>query len=191
MSNYFSYFPTVNHDLTNVGKSVKLTNILRRFKFRSKVTERTDIFYDYTIQAGDRADTIAEKYYGSANYAWLVLHFNDIIDPVFGMPLFYREWENMVSAKYGSIAAAKAEVHEYRQIIRERETLYSGEVIKEKYVVVDEDTYNGLDPLKRYTVTKYDYEEEINEAKRQIRLLDKRYLRQVEDEVKDILKNGV
>jgi hypothetical protein len=191
MSNYFSYFPTVDHDLTNIGKSVKLTNILRRFKFRSKVTSRADVFYDYTIQAGDRPDTIAEKYYGNAKYAWLVLHFNDIMDPIFGFPIFYQDWERMLAGKYGSVAAAQAEVHEYRKIIRQEETLYNGKVIKEKYVVVDEETYNTISPTEKYTVTKYDYELELNEEKRKIRLLDKRYLKQVEDEVEDILRNGV
>ena len=114
MSNYFSYFPVTDHDLTNIGQKVKLTNILRRFKIPSSLSERTDVYYEYDIQDGDRPDTIAEKYYGDAKYAWLVLHFNDIEDVIFDFPLSTYDFEEYIKGKYGSLASAQSEVHEYR-----------------------------------------------------------------------------
>jgi hypothetical protein len=191
MSKYFRYFPTTDHDLTNIGQSVKLTNVLRRFKFKSILTQRVDTFYNYTVQSGDRPDTIAEKYYGSPNDAWIVLHFNDIMDPLFDFPLSDNALDDMVKKKYGSIAAAQAEVHEYRHIIQQAQTLYDGTHIPKKYVVVDQTTYNTLDPLDREDVDKYEYEIEVNDEKREIKILDKKYLSILRDEVEDILRNGV
>jgi hypothetical protein len=191
MSEYFSYFPTTEHDLTNIGQTVTLTNIMRRFIVRNQLQNRSDIFYEYDVQMGDRPDIIAEKYYGDADLAWLVLHFNNIKDPVFEFPLFGRDFENYIKGKYGSIPAARSEIHEYRQILQDSEVKYDGTKIPERYVVVDETTYNGLSATDRRTIYKYDWEEELNEEKRKIKILDKRFLDKVRDEVETILRDGI
>lgn len=191
MSEYFSYFPTVNHDLTNIGQTVELTNILRRFIVRSDVVDRADVYYEYNVQAGDRPDTIAEKYYGDADMAWLVLHFNQIIDPFSGWALFNQDFDNYVKAKYGSLATAQATVHEYRKVLREAEVKIDGTRIPKKTVVIDETTYNSLTDNERELITKYDYEIEENEKKRTIKILDSRFLDKIRDEVKVVLKDGI
>jgi hypothetical protein len=191
MSEYFSYFPTVDHDLTNIGQKVELTNILRRFIVRPDVQNRSDIFYDYNIQAGDRPDTIAEKYYGDADLAWLVLHFNNIKDHIFEWALFNQDFEMYIKGKYGSIPAARAEIHEYRRVLSEAIVKNDGTRIPKRYVVVDQTTYNSLSESIREEINKYQYEEEENEKRRQIKILDKRYLDKVRDEVEVILRDGI
>lgn len=191
MSEYFSYFPTTEHDLTNIGQTVTLTNIMRRFIVKSKLQDRSDVFYEYDVQWGDRPDIIAEKYYGDADMAWLVLHFNNIKDPVFDFPLFGRDFDNYIIGKYGSINSAKSEVHEYRQILNDAEVKFDGTKIPERYVVVDLTTYNTLSSTARRTIYKYDWEEELNDAKRKIKLLDKRFLDKVRDEVETVLRDGI
>ena len=191
MSNYFSYFPTTEHDLTNNGQKVKLTNILRRFKVKSDVKGRLGVYHDYEIQAGDRPDTIAEKYYGSPAYAWVVLHFNDIIDPVFEWPLFDIDFSNYMKGKYGSVPSAQATVHEYRQILNEAKVLNNGTRIPKRWAVVDLTTYSLLPEESRELISKYDYEIEKNDVKRKVKIMDKKYLLQIQEEVKDILRNGI
>jgi len=191
MSNYFSYFPKTEHDLTNIGQKVDLTNILRRFKVKSAVKDRVDVYHDYDIQDGDRPDTIAEKYYGSPAYAWIVLHFNDIIDPVFEWPLFGYNFEQYIKGKYNSIPSAQATVHEYRQILNEAKVLNDGTRIPKRWVVVDLTTYSLLPEASKELISKYDYEVEKNDVKRKVKLLDKRYLNQIQEEVKDVLRNGI
>ncbi|MEK9699123.1 MAG: baseplate wedge protein 53 [Candidatus Poseidoniales archaeon] len=191
MSEYFSYFPTTEHDLTNIGQTVTLTNVMRRFIVRNNLQERSDVFYKYDVQMGDRPDTIAEKYYGDADLAWLVLHFNDMVDPIFDFPLFGRDFDNYIRGKYGSVPAAKSEVHEYRQILQDAEVKFDGTKVPERYVVVDLTTYNTLSATARRTIYKYDWEEEKNEKKREIKLLDKRFTDKVRDEVETILRDGI
>jgi hypothetical protein len=164
---------------------------MRRFVVESKLKDQIDIFYEYTIQAGDRPDVIAEKYYGDANLAWLVLHFNDITDPFFGWGLNDVDLENYIRGKYGSIPAAQAEVHEYRQVLNESQTFFDGTVVPKRYVVVDQTTYNSLPESSRESISKFEYEIEHNDKKRQIKILDKRYVDQVIAEVKTILKDGI
>jgi hypothetical protein len=191
MSAYFTYFPTTQNDLKQNGISTSVTNILRRFKIRNSVQDRTDVYYDYQIQAGDRPDTIAEKYYGSSAHAWIVLHYNDIHDPVFEWPLFNTDFDNYIRGKYGSPAEAQAQVHEYRRILTPKQTQVDGTIIQERYVVVDKTTYDTLGESSRQSISAYDYELEKNEEKRTIKILDNKYLSKIIAEVEDILRNGV
>ena len=205
MSKYFSYFPKTQHDLKNDDRSVNLTNILRRFKVQSELTDDATVFYEYRIQDGDRPDTIAEKYYGNSSYSWLVMHFNGIEDAVFGWPMFGNQFEHYIVGKYGSLAAAQSELHEYRIFLKyfdeqgvaspaKSRTLTDGTTIAERVVVVDQTTFNATPAAYKYNVngvTKYEYEIELNEAKRDIQLLDKKYLPTVRDEVESILRNGI
>jgi len=191
MSEYFSYFPITKHDLTNIGQTIDATNVLRRFIVRASVQERSDVFYEYNLQSGDRPDVVAEKYYGDPDLAWLVLLFNEITDPMFDYPLFDRDFETYIKQKYGSIPRAQSIVHEYRQILNEKSVKFDGTVLEKRYVAVDETTYNTLSEANRELITKFDHEEELNDEKRSIRLLDKRFLNQVKSEVEVILKDGI
>jgi hypothetical protein len=205
MSNYFSYFPTTKHDIKNNGTTVDLTNVLRRFKIDSELKNNGDVFYDYQIQDGDRPDTVAEKYYGKADFAWLVLHFNDIEDAIFDWPLFGDNFENYIIGKYGSIATAQSTIHEYKIFLTHKDAAgvktpakkrinYNGEVVEERAVVVDLATFNATEAAYKYNTTgisKYDHEIAMNDAKRNSSLLDVKYLTTVRDEVETILRNGV
>jgi len=205
MSNYFSYFPTTKHDIKNDGSDVELTNILRRFKIDSELKSRSEVFYNYQIQDGDRPDTIAEKYYGNAKYAWLVLHFNEIEDAIFDWPLFGDNFENFIISKYGSIATAQSTIHEYRIFLTykdesgvktpaKKRIKFDGSIIEERTVVVDQTSFNATEAAYKYNATgisKYDHEIKLNDNKRDISLLDVKYLETVRDEVETILRNGV
>jgi hypothetical protein len=191
MSNYFTYFPTTQNDINQRGSLTTVTNILRRFKIKDSLKELAGVYYEYVIQEGDRPDTIAHKYYGNSSYAWVVLLFNEIHDPLFDWPLFGKDFEEYIKGKYGSIPAAQTEVHEYRRILSDAKRLYDGTVIHERYVVVDKTTYDTLAPTARRTIYKLDWELEVQEEKRKIKLLDEKYLDKIKVQVEDILKNGL
>lgn len=191
MSNYFQNFPTIQNDLLSNGTKQQVTNIFKRFIVRQDVKDNADVYYTYDIQAGDRPDTIAEKYYGDSSYAWVVLHFNDIEDPIFDWPLFNVDFDNYIKGKYGSFAAAQAEVHEYRKVLTDQQTKVDGTVISKRMVVVDQTTYNSLSESARESISKWDWELEQNENKKTIKILDKKYLYQATNEFEIILRNGV
>ena len=182
MSNYFSYFPTTEHDLTNTGQKVTLTNILRRFKIPSELVDRADVYYEYDIQEGDRPDTVAEKYYGDSRYSWLVMHFTSMKDVHFDWPMSTYDFEEYIKGKYGSISVAQSQNHEYRiyltkikngvKVPATSEVLYDGTSLAERVVVVDQATYNATaSNYQKAAVSKYDYEVELNDSKRSIKRL--------------------
>lgn len=188
MSNYFSSFPTTIHDLKNDSQKVTLTNILKRFRTRPSADNFVNVFYDYEIQSGDRPDIIAHKYYGDSNYAWIITFFNEIHDVRFDWPLFDQDFENFIREKYGSIPAAQAQVKAYYRVKSPDRVLNDGTRILAKEFVVDQTTYNTLSESNRRLETMYDWEEEQNELKKNIRILDERYFEQVFEEVEAILE---
>lgn len=187
MSNYFSFFPTIEHDLKDINRKTKLTNILRRFKVKTKVKNLVGTYYDYTMHEGDRMDSIAERYYGDSNLAWVILHFNDIVDPYYDLPLFGKQFTDYIVEKYGSVTTARATIKNYFQIIQQEQVLSDGTKISKRQIVVDLKTYNTLSASNRDSETDYDYEERINEDKKKLKILDKRYISQLVKEVKSVL----
>jgi len=199
MSNYFSYFPTVEHDLTQDGETVTVTNILKRFAFVTNNLDQVDVFHDYRLQDGDRPDIIAAKYYEDSKYAWVVLLFNNIIDPFYEWPLYGQDFTNYLIAKYGTVAKAHTTTKKYFKIIYEGfttptstfGTTPTGNVrVPTKKLEIDLRTYNSLGANDKSVQTAYEYELELNDDRRVIRILDKKYLGDVLDEAVNILGNS-
>jgi hypothetical protein len=186
MSNYFSYFPKVDYDIDKSGTTHNVVNILRRFVVHAKVKDRTAVYYDYLIQEGDRPDTIAGKYYDDPKLDWVVLMVNEIFDPNFDWPLHYTGFKNFIIDKYTTVALAHSTTHELRRITRAESTNSLGDFLPEISVVVDQETFDALTSAEQKTVTKYDYEFDLNESKRSIRVLDKNHLTKILDEASKI-----
>ena len=191
MSNYFSYFPSVEHDLKQDGSSITVTNILKRFKIHDDARDQTEVFYPYQLQDGDRPDVVAEKYYGNANYAWLVLFSNNIVDPVIEWPLYGTDFRNYLVTKYGSIESANTTVKKRYKVLSAAFRKIDGTVIPKRRLEIDETTYNTLSEADRELQTAYEYEVEVNDDKRKIHLIDVAYLSIITDQVENILRTTV
>lgn len=173
---YFSEYPTANYDLKKNGKKTLVSNITVRFKIAELLRLKSAVIYNYTIQDGDKPDIIAYKYYEDATLDWLIFLQNNIIDPVWEWPLDQPSFERYIRKKYGSFESALATHHRYEKIHRRQQILFDGTIVPEKRFVVDQETYNLTSPSLRREVDKYTYEVELNDARREIKILDKRYV---------------
>ena len=61
----------------------------------------------------NRVDVIAENYYGSATYDWLVYLSNSVVDPYNDLLLDSESFNKFITSKYGSISLAKIKVVGY------------------------------------------------------------------------------
>ena len=101
---------------------------------------------------------------------------NDIHDPIYDWPLNARDFVHFIKHKYGSITAAKNGIHHYEQIVRERvEATGTSDPIPVAKIVVDETTYNALPDAEKDIVYCFNWEVDRNEAKRDIKLIDRKY----------------
>ncbi len=171
MAYYFKPFPLVAYDIKKNNQPAILTNIMARFKLVEAFQRQEAIYYNYTVKDGERADVIAFKYYGDASLDWVIYVTNNIIDPQFDWPLSSRSLLKYIVKKYGSITAAKQQIHEYQLILNEAIVEFDGTIIPARYEPIDLTTYNSLQNSQKRIVTSYEYEIENNDDKREIKLL--------------------
>jgi len=173
---YFEQFPTVRYDLLAKGKPIALTNIMLRYKIRDELAQKAAIYYDYTIKEQDRPDTIADKYFGDSSLDWIIFITNNIIDPQWDWPLTSSSFDQYIKKKYGAVSTAMTTIHHYEKIIRTQSVTYDGIIVPEFVVNIDETSYNNTVASERRIRYCYDVEVEANETKRNIRLIDNKYV---------------
>ena len=192
MANYFRNLPKVGYDINGTGKDsfVNVTNIMKRVKFKPAVLEDISNYYPYFVKEGERPDIISQVEYGNVGYAYLILLVNDIFDPNFDWPLNSQVFEKFIINKYGSVTTAISGIKHYYQIIRaEVPRTGTSERIPEVKFAVDETTYDALGISDRTTLSNYDHEVELNDAKREIRLINPDFIQDIDYQVKRSLKS--
>jgi len=191
MANYFTNLPKVGYDINGTGKDsfLSVTNIMKSVRFKPSVLEDITDYYPYYVKEGERPDIIAHAQYGNIGYAYLIMLVNDIYDPNFDWPLSSQIFEKYIINKYGSVTTAISGVKHYYQIVRaEVARTGTSERIPEVKFVVDETTYDALDSGDRTTLSNYDYEVELNDAKREIKLINPAFIRDIDYQIKRTLK---
>ena len=75
----------------------------------------------------------------------------------------------------------------YYKILEEEKVLIDGTRVPRREIVVDLKTYNTLSATSRRSETVYEYEERLNEDKKNIKILNRTHLNQLVKEVKSVL----
>ncbi len=218
MSRFFNYFPKTLYTSNNLTAGVDtVTNIIARFGFESTLKNNSSAFYKYNIQESDTPEIIASKYYDNPERHWIVLLFNDIMDPQFDWPLQYQPFIDYVNTKYSANNYADTantgvtglawsmnvnNVQAYYKIVTR--TNFDNISIVEK-LEVDANTYANVgastttytlqdgstitQKVTKETKTYYDHEQELNEEKREIKLIKPEFVPQIEKEFKKVIKS--
>ena len=126
--------------------------------------------------------------YKLSSLSWILLLINSIHDPDYEWPLSQRDFAAFLKAKYGSVPAAQSTIHEYRKVVNEQSVLFDQTIIPKRTLVVDETTYNGLSTDAREIIYKSDYENELNDARRNILYIPVGSLRILLSEVVDVFE---
>ena len=183
MSEFFSHYPQISYDVSG-SKPAKLKtaiNLMIRAKMRDVVGNDVVAYFPYSIPENERPDTTAFTIYGDVKFTWLIFLINNIHDPIYQWPLGAREFVTYIKGKYGSVNIAKNTIHHYEQEVRPRQeaTGSNGGAIPRAIITIDETTYDSLPSEERAIVYNFEYEIEHNEAKREIKLIDRTYASQI------------
>jgi len=208
MSKYFNYFPKTLYT-SDAENGVVVTNIISRFAFEKSYRNNSAVYYEYDIQDSDTPEIIADKMYGNSERHWIVLMMNEIVDPQFDWPLDQRTIISYINDKYSANASvgqtgiswAQQNTQSYYKI--ETRTTNSTNTSIEKRIQIDSSAYTNLNAsitnvtLKdgnaiTITVTKetqsyYDYEINLNESKRKIKLIKTEFVNRLEEELISVL----
>jgi len=189
MSVYFKYFPKGTHT-NKLG-----TDITRRFDFYRTVLRDKYVFLPYTIDGDDRPEDVAYFYYESVDHTWVVYLSNDILDPYYDWPLPYDKFNAFIKKKYEALSGTTGDaVLAWTQNTQITDNIAFYRNIEDPDIKINVDTYNLDSDLVQgdwEAVRYFQYETELNDDKRVIELLDKRYLPQALREIEDILNDGI
>lgn len=186
----FQYFPIIDYDIDNDGVPIKVTNIVKRFRLVKALENKAVVLTDYQVRERERPDIVAQHFYGDYKLDWLVLLTNQILDPHFEWYMSYYEFRTFLIAKYGSLEAAQTTTHHREKIIQAETERPNGFTIPERTVIVDATTYSETPDSERKLITDYEYERDLNESRRNIKLIKKDFLPQITREAESIFNAG-
>jgi len=158
---YFANFNKIYYDFEINGKrTIKIvSDITKNVRFRQELLSGITIYDEYDIKDGETPEIIAEKLYGSAKYHWIIMLVNERYDYIEDFPVSSYYLDKIVTQKYG--VGHEYDTHHYVDVTG--------------YIV---DQWNP----EATSVSNFQYEDDLNESKRRIKLISKSM-------VNDIVKN--
>jgi hypothetical protein len=132
---------------------------------------------------------VAYEQYDNPSLDWVVLYSNQIIDPIYQWPLDYQPFIDYIEQKHGK--------SKYQLQSETKHYIYTGTTDQAQNDIdrvtwtMSVDTHTRLAPNTAgwTALSTYDYESQLNENRRSIRLLDKIYLPQIQNELNRIFAN--
>ena len=192
MSNYFNKVPNFEYVSrlpdANISDYIPVKNLFKKGALREDIFQDLTVFTKYKIINADRPDNVAFDFYGDSSLDWLVLACNNIVNIKTEWPMQQLEYDKYLLDKYGSYENINA-VHHY-ETTEQKNTkniivVKAGLRVASNYTITYYDSGDGgmvtKYPVK--TVTNYDYEESLQEKRRNIFLLKSRYLNIVLDDL--------
>ena len=170
-------------------------NLFKRAKLRTDIFQDTSFFNKYIVEGDDRPDNVAEKVYGDSTLDWLVLMANNVVNVQSEWPMSQADFYTYVTEKYDSETTLYSGIHHYksRQVITTDGSviIQSGEKVGVGQSVSYYDY--GLCQHVRATdvaipVTNFEYEDNLNNKKREIYILKQEYLNIVTDDLDEIMR---
>ena len=158
---YFVNFPLIPYDSVGNGQFKIVTNLLKRVAVRSKVKTNTALYDTYDVKEGESPEIIAHKLYDDPELHWVILLLNDITDKYHQWPKNQNQFLAYVNDKYSDVDAT----HHYE----------ISQVSGDTTIKIDIGTVNTDYPTASI-VTNYEYEEDLQDKKRKVRLLDPEYV---------------
>ena len=187
---------------SKIGDYIQVKNFFKRGKIRPDIFQNLMFFEKYKISGDDRPDNVAYKVYEDSKFDWIVLLSNNIVNIQTEWPLTQESFDTYLREKYGNGLNTEEEiynniyngVHHYEteevknsqgvtivpaglQVDSEFSTSYYDFFIDSQV-----DTGNISIPI-----TNYEYEEKIENNKRNIFVLKPRYLTIILDDMSNLM----
>ena len=197
MSNYFSQLPDFEYVSrlpdSRISDYIPVKNLFMRGKLREDIFQDASVFTKYKIKGDDRPDNVAYEVFGDANLDWLVLTCNNIINVYDEWPMTQINFENYLLEKYETYENINATHHFETTEVKNT----SGVVIIPAGLEVDsnysitffDEKIEGMTTVNSpvQEVTNYVYEDRLQNDRRNIFLLKRRFLNVVKDDLEEMM----
>jgi CRISPR/Cas system-associated endonuclease/helicase Cas3 len=200
MSNYFKQVPNLEYvsRLPNakISDYITVKNLFKRGTLADDIFQDLTIFTKYEIKGDDRPDNVANKVYEDPDLDWVILLANNIINIQSEWPMPQRDFDRYLLDKYETYEKLN-EVHHYETLecknLVGAVVVLKGLWVESDYSVTYYDWYAGAEMTKSssdivVSVTNYEYEDNLENEKRNIYLLKARYLNIIKDDLKEMMQ---
>ena len=179
---YFGRFPLMAYDVAADGKYKLLPDILRRVKLRSGLRSSSFMFDKYDVKDGENPEDVAFKWFGDAEYHWIILMTNNITDRYYQWPLSQPQLAEHLTDKYG--AGNEDATHHFEKTTDSGRTTSNGPNDYSHLVECNEDDEGFA------IITNRQYEQRQQDKYRQINLLDRRFLNAFVSEFENLVQGA-
>jgi len=196
MSDYFSRLPDFEYVSrlpdAKISDYIRVKNLFKKGTLREDIFQELAFFTKYNIKGNDRPDNVAFEVYGESNLDWLVLASNNIINVQTEWPLSQRDFDRFMLEKYSTYDNLFNGVHHYEttEVKNSKDVIIvpAGLKCESDYSVsfYDNTLQTTLTSTAK-TVTNYQYEEDLENKKRNIFLLKPQYINVAIDDLEEMM----
>ena len=198
MSNYFRQLPDFNYVSrlpdAKISDYIKVKNLFKKGALREDIFQNVSFFTKYKVTGDKRPDNVAFDFYQDSKLDWLVLTCNNVINVFTEWPLQQSDFDRAMVEKYDTYDNLFNGVHHYETtevkdsngIVFVKAGLKTDATFSFKYADTKSGTLVDLANIS-IPVTNYEYEVEIEDAKRNIFLLKPQYLSVIRDDLEEIM----
>ena len=198
MPSYFRQVPDFEYVSrlpdAKIGDYAPLKNLFKKGKLREDIFQDLAFFTKYQIKGNDRPDNVAFEVYDDSSLDWLVLLCNNIVNIQTEWPLPQQQFDEYMLEKYGNYDTLYSGVHHYetREVKNSQGVIIvaAGLQVPSTYSVsyydyfIDQQINSGNIAVP---VTNYEYEDKIENNKRNIYILKSQYLNIVLNDMNEIM----
>jgi hypothetical protein len=199
MSNYFRLVPELEYVSrlpgAKIGDYIKVKNLFKKGEIRKDIFQNLSFFEKYKIVGDDRPDNVAFEVYEDSKLDWIVLLSNNVLNIQSEWPLPQTDFDRFILDKYGDYNTLYNGIHHYEtEEVKNSQGVTivpAGFQVNSSYSVSYYDffieqqitTGNIATP-----VTNYEYEEKVENDKRNIFLLKKDYVGIILNDMEGIME---
>lgn len=175
---FLAQYPKFLYDIDGNGNSKVVTDVFRRIKIRDSIKDNLALFSSYDVQNGETPESVSYKHFGTSDYFWIICLMNNITDRYYDWPLTDQAFEAYVKAKYSNPDG----IHHYEKTQSSGEQTGNGPDDYSHKIEVNSDTVGAQ------SVSNYEYEQRLQDKKRNIKLLDPTYVGLFVDELEKLVR---
>ena len=198
MSSYFDLIPDFDYVSrlpdAKISDYIRVKNFFRRATLREDIFQSLTFFTKYSIEGDDRPDNVANKVYDNSDLDWVILLANNITHIPTEWPMAQNDFDRFLLDKYDNYDTLYNGVHHHETIevkdSNEVTIVREGLEVSSDFTQTYYDYYDAeMKTASNITrpVTNYQYEEKLENKKREIFVLKQEYLTVILDDIEDLM----
>jgi len=198
MASYFRQVPDLQYvsrlpNSQSISDYITVKNLFKRGKLREDIFGNLQFFTKYKIIGNERPDNVAYKLYEDETLDWVVLLSNNILNVQTEWPLSQQGFDNFLLEKYGSYDKIYAVHHYETNEIKNTNGILiipAGLQVPSNFTTTYYDTILERQVTQRNftrAITNFEYEQKLQDDKRNIFILKPTYLNVVFNDMEEIM----